>query len=234
MIQLTHALKTGQRIEILTSKHHNPSRDWLNPHLGYISTAKARSHLQHWFRMKDALETPPEEKIHAEKHIQKPKPKDKPYGLSNELQTLSKQARLNISNFLTKVALCCKPLPGDAIVGYITQKNGLSIHRKTCSNIAHLEQNMERFIEIDLGDKFKGSYPVDLDIIAYHHSGTLKDITAALADIHIHIAGFRTNPVSKEGELSFVLTIVVPNISELDKAIQHLKHLPNVIAVHRM
>ncbi len=50
MAPLTHALKTGDRVEILTVKAGGPSRDWLSPHLGYLQTSKARTKVQHWFR----------------------------------------------------------------------------------------------------------------------------------------------------------------------------------------
>jgi GTP pyrophosphokinase len=66
IVPLTHAVATGDRVEILTAKHPNPSRDWLNPKLGYINGARARSKVRQWFKResrddnlragKDALE----------------------------------------------------------------------------------------------------------------------------------------------------------------------------------
>jgi GTP pyrophosphokinase len=50
MVPLTHALATGDRVEVLTVKEGGPSRDWLSPHLGYLHTSKARSRVNHWFR----------------------------------------------------------------------------------------------------------------------------------------------------------------------------------------
>ncbi len=50
MVPLTHALKTGDRVEVLTVKEGGPSRDWLSPHLGYLLTSKARAKVSHWFR----------------------------------------------------------------------------------------------------------------------------------------------------------------------------------------
>jgi GTP pyrophosphokinase len=50
MVPLTHTLKTGDRVEVLTVKEGGPSRDWLSPHLGYLHTSKARSRVNHWFR----------------------------------------------------------------------------------------------------------------------------------------------------------------------------------------
>jgi GTP pyrophosphokinase len=57
MVSLTYELQTGQQVEILTVKEGGPSRDWLNPHLGYIRTSRARSKAQHWFRQQDRDKT---------------------------------------------------------------------------------------------------------------------------------------------------------------------------------
>jgi len=53
MVPLTYPLQTGQQVEILTVKHASPSRDWLNPHLGYLRTHRARAKVQTWFRQQD-------------------------------------------------------------------------------------------------------------------------------------------------------------------------------------
>ena len=57
MVQLTQKLNTGERVEIITSKNGKPSLDWLNVHLGYIKTRRARSGIQHWFRHENREET---------------------------------------------------------------------------------------------------------------------------------------------------------------------------------
>ncbi|NRD74884.1 GTP diphosphokinase [Shewanella sp. VB17] len=53
IVPFTYQVETGQRVEIITSKHPNPKRDWLNPNLGYIRTSRARSKIQHWFKQQD-------------------------------------------------------------------------------------------------------------------------------------------------------------------------------------
>ncbi|ABV86509.1 GTP diphosphokinase [Shewanella pealeana] len=53
IVQFTYQVETGERIEIITSKHPNPKRDWLNPNLGYIRTSRARSKILHWFKQQD-------------------------------------------------------------------------------------------------------------------------------------------------------------------------------------
>ena len=53
IVPLTYQLQMGQRVEILTAKQANPSRDWMNPHLNYLKTSRARAKVQHWFKIQD-------------------------------------------------------------------------------------------------------------------------------------------------------------------------------------
>ncbi|MFL6651923.1 MAG: RelA/SpoT family protein, partial [Sulfurifustaceae bacterium] len=53
IVPLTYSLKTGEQVEVLTVKEGGPSRDWLNPHLGFLRTSRARSKVQHWFRQQN-------------------------------------------------------------------------------------------------------------------------------------------------------------------------------------
>lgn len=226
MVQLTYQLQTGERVEILTAKQANPSRDWLNPHKGYIKTSRARSHIQHWFREKDSVD-----KDHTEepaKTIVKKKPK------LHDARAPSKTPTIVVSNLLTKFARCCKPLPGDTVIGYITQKQGLSIHRLDCKNILHLKgNNHDRFIEVNLGDKFQNAHPVDLEIIGTSNTKLLTQITNTLANIHIHIVSISAMSYHQDGA-SYLLTIHIKEISDLQKTIHALNQLPDVLQVKRL
>lgn len=53
IVPLTYSLHTGEQVEIITSKNGAPSRDWLNPNLGYITTSRARAKIVHWFKLQD-------------------------------------------------------------------------------------------------------------------------------------------------------------------------------------
>jgi GTP pyrophosphokinase len=57
LVSLDYQLKTGDQVEILAAKRGRPSRDWLNPHLGYIKTSRARQKIRQWFRRQDRVET---------------------------------------------------------------------------------------------------------------------------------------------------------------------------------
>lgn len=53
IVPLTYALQTGDRVEVLTGKDERPSRDWINPHLNYLKTSRAKAKVLHWFKMQD-------------------------------------------------------------------------------------------------------------------------------------------------------------------------------------
>lgn len=153
IVPLTYHLQTGNRVEILTAKYANPSRDWLNPHHGYLNTSRARAKLLHWFRVQDGLSR----HAHDERLPLKEEPKK-----VNKITPLPLPAKydpsrieiLGVSNLLFHMARCCKPEPGDAIVGYITRQRGVSVHRDSCSNILYIVQkNQDRLIAVDWGNK---------------------------------------------------------------------------------
>ncbi len=236
MVPLTHTLHTGNRVEILTAKEPNPSRDWLNVHLGYIKSGRARSVLAHWFRIKDNVN---------EKELKKTKLAPLPVATTKKLPELPLEfARetpqkstgkiTGVDSLLTKFALCCKPLPGDPIIGYVTQNRGVSIHRSNCSNVTNLLNNdTNRFMEVNWGTAESGRYPVDIMLHAFESSHLLRDITGALSNEDLHVAGIRTQ-TQPGAEMLVYLTIMISGVAELNKAIKILQQVNHVQDVRRI
>lgn len=228
LVQLTYPLKTGERIEIQTTKIAHPSRDWLNPHKGYIKTVRARNHIQHWFRTHEPTEKT--DIAHEQEHkVVKLKPRKIPAH-----EQPSKVFSQNVSNYLTKFSRCCKPLPGDKVIGYITQKNGLSVHRFDCSNFLYLKsRNPERVLEVNMADQHGEAFPVDLEIIGNQNAKLLQTITTTLANANIHIVAISETTIKSAIHSSFVLTIRIYSMDDLHQAMTLLHHIPDVIEVKR-
>lgn len=234
MVPLTHTLQTGNRVEILTAKQPNPSRDWLNVHLAYLKSGRARSILAHWFRVKDSA---------MEKELKKSRPvvttvsvnKKLPDHFELQKKTLKPAGSITgVDSLLTKLALCCKPLPGDAVVGYITQNRGVSIHRRDCSNITHMtRKDSNRFIDVNWGNTPVGKYPVELVVRAVDRANLLRDMTGALGDGDFNLAGVRTQLISGN-EVLIYLTIMIAGVDDLNKATRLLQHIDQVLEVRRM
>lgn len=235
IVPLTHQLITGEGIEILTAKQAHPSRDWLNPQLGYIKTPRARAKAQHWFRLHDSMQT------HA---VDREKVKTfHPAVISHPVELVHKDSSaqnvsiqiLGVNNLLIKLSKCCKPLPGDEVIGYITQSKGVSIHRRDCNNISHMSLGREpRLTEVSWSETVLKKYPVDLQIRTYDRAGILRDITTLLANEKINVLGVQTTQTGKNiSEATIYMTLEIQDMEQLKKAIGNLKKIPNIIEVTR-
>ena len=88
---------------------------------------------------------------------------------------------------LVKLARCCTPVPGDAIVGFVTRGAGVSVHRDDCSNLASMRSEPERFVEVEWTGSSRGLYLVNIQVEALDRAGLLSDITRVLSELHVNI-----------------------------------------------
>jgi GTP pyrophosphokinase len=139
-----------------------------------------------------------------------------------------------VGNLLTHVAACCRPVPGEPIVGFITRGRGVSIHRQDCSNILHQRTDApHRLIEVQWGTDAAEYYPVDIAVTAYDRSGLLRDITNILADERINVVGVTTNVDKKEHVAHIELTVEVSGIQAVSRVLSKLQQVTNVTNVER-
>lgn len=140
-----------------------------------------------------------------------------------------------VGNLLCQTAKCCKPIPGDDIVGYIVAGRGVSVHRKDCANIlAAGQKNKSRLIEVHWEGERQPSYVVNLAIHAYDRQGLIRDIGGILASEKINVITFKTSVNSAEHTVYFGLTIEVPNLTVLERLFGQIHQLPNIIDCHRL
>jgi len=284
IVPLTSALKTGDKVEILTVKVGQPSRDWINPHLGYIKSHRARSKVQQWFRSQEHDQNAADGRIMLEKELTRLGLKDvnidkltqqlkfnktsdmmaalgrgevKTTHIANALhdylspqekkepeiklrQTPVEKSKSDIQvqgvgNLMTQMANCCKPLPGDDIVGFITQGRGVSIHRRDCPNILHaLNNDDQHLIEVNWGGPEQDVYRVDIQIIAYDRKGLLHDITALLSNEKINVTAVNTKSDSSTHEAKMRLSLEIENLARLSKLLARINELPNVHQARRV
>jgi GTP pyrophosphokinase len=280
IVPLTYALKTGDRIEILTGKDPRPSRDWINPHLHYLKTSRAKAKVLHWFKMQDYDKNRIEgqeildnelkilgikiERVHdvlpllgfkqlddlraalgrgdlklshvinrltpAEapepiQRLMKPSPK---HEASGDLQIEG------VGQLLTHMARCCKPLPGEKVIGYITVGRGVSVHRQDCSNIIHAnERQKQRLLQVAWGSSSRERYVVDVLIRAFDRTGLLRDVTSLLANEKANVYSLQTVLNKQENMTSITLTIDVDGLNSLSRLLAQLSQIPNVLEARR-
>jgi GTP pyrophosphokinase len=139
-----------------------------------------------------------------------------------------------VGDLLCNFARCCRPVPPEHIVGYITQGRGVTIHRQDCGNFGNLRQRSpERAIEVDWGDAESSSYPVDLTLRAFDRSGLIRDITVVLADEGANILDLQSHVDKRDQQVTMRLNIEIADLPTLSTAIARLEQLPSVVSVSR-
>ena len=139
-----------------------------------------------------------------------------------------------VGKLLTSIASCCNPVPGEAIVGYITQGKGVSIHRQDCRNILKLrERESDRILQVQWGAAPENTYAVDIAIDAYDRSGLLRDITSLLDAEKINVSALQTLSDKKNNTVAMGVTLEVRGYTELSRILARLGQLPNVSSVRR-
>jgi len=235
IVPLTRTLQTGDVVEIITAHEGaGPSRDWLNQHAGYLKTSRARAKVAHWFRQLDAEQKI--EKPSPEKQKLQPLPHASTPPEQHQMSTSSTGFHVaGVDDLLTRIARCCKPIPGDAIIGYITQGRGISIHRENCRSIRDEISTREGRLIPVAWDKHKHDhYYADIEILAGSRENLLKEITALLANIKIDLVSLKSMISHKNNLTHIFITIKIENTTQLKQLINQLHQLHHVIDVRRV
>lgn len=143
-------------------------------------------------------------------------------------------AVVGVGDLLCNFARCCRPVPPEAIVGYITQGRGVSIHRQDCGNFLGLnKRSPERVLETAWGDSETGAYPVDLTLHAFDRSGLIRDITSVLTDEDANVTDLQSHTGKDSLQVIMDLSLEIRDLPTLSTAITRLEQLPNVVSVRR-
>ena len=139
-----------------------------------------------------------------------------------------------IGDLMCNFARCCRPVPPEPIVGYITQGRGVSIHRQDCGNFLGLNRRYpERIVEIGWGKQDTGVYPVDLTLHAFDRSGLIRDITSVLADDHANVIDLKSHTDKKSMQVVMDISIEISDLPTLSTAITRLEQISNIVSVRR-
>ena len=137
---------------------------------------------------------------------------------------------LGTSGLQVQTARCCKPLPGDLIVGYITRARGVTVHRSDCRNIQRGTQ--ERLVDCDWGPS-GDIYTAAVEVVAWDRVGLLRDLSTIIASYGANMIGVRT--IEQADRTTFVqLTLETEGGSEFARLLTHLDSVRGVISVRRM
>jgi GTP pyrophosphokinase len=137
---------------------------------------------------------------------------------------------LGLSGLLTHLGRCCKPAPGDPIVGYITRGRGATIHRQDCPNVLRIKDR-ERLVQVSWG-RHEQTYPVSVRLRAYDRDGLMKDVSTLVANEGISMTSI--NVSTKNNLAIFDLVMGIRDVSQLSRILNRLEALPNVLEARRL
>lgn len=132
-----------------------------------------------------------------------------------------------LDDIKTTISGCCKPIPGDSIIGYITKGSGITIHRSSCYNVVNLD---ERLINVHWNPECHKSYPTDILIYTETRDKLVDIITKASSN---NITIDRIETINKGENKIYQMTVITPNTETLDKFITALNNMKNIKKVER-
>ncbi|WP_462154948.1 GTP diphosphokinase [Pseudoalteromonas piscicida] len=281
IVPFTYTLRTGDQVEILTQKNASPSRDWLNPSLGYIHSSRARSKIHHWFKQQDRDKNLQAGKEILDSHLQKlditykdlepaidrfnfkelddlmvaigagdirinqflnyvqDKPEDTPkLKISSPKHTKGDKNAVvvdGVGSLMSHMAKCCEPVPGDEIVGYITQGRGIAVHRSDCESFAHItDVHPEREIAVSWSDDVKASYAITLKIEAHDRQGLIRDISSVLANEKVNVLNMNVQTQDDKNVAVFMMKVEVDDLSAMHRLLTKLMQIEGVFDAKRL
>lgn len=135
---------------------------------------------------------------------------------------------VGVDKLLTQLGKCCRPVPPDEIIGFVTKGRGVMIHRKSCTNVAHLDP--ERLLDAAWGGP-GGKYTAEIHIEASDRQGLLRDISDVLARERVNVTATRT--VSRKDRASMRFTVQVTDLAELRKVLVLIGEVKGVMQASR-
>ncbi|MGV8018125.1 MAG: RelA/SpoT family protein [Ignavibacteria bacterium] len=301
IVPLDTHLKSGNQVEIITSKTQKPKRDWEK----FVVTPKARADIKRYFNSErrkliaDGREhfekKLKKHKLHVNedsllKVVQRIKYKDlqkfyfeigaepdkadeviefltdktklqqieaasmeesaaaaeareqesvdrfrrETHDTTKEITIGTNGAKTSIQGIKYSYAKCCNPIPGDDVIGYVTQTEGIKIHRKNCNNIINLYLlEPDRIIEINWSETQGGEFMGGIKIIGEDKPGILNDVTETLSrNFKLNIKS--VNILTKGSMFEGTLIVVVENLSQLNAVIDKINAHEGIFSAARV
>jgi guanosine-3',5'-bis(diphosphate) 3'-pyrophosphohydrolase len=141
-----------------------------------------------------------------------------------------------IDGVLFKLSKCCQPIPGDAIVGYVTRGKGVTIHRMDCPNLRGIRENAEeaqRLMSIDWQDTGDGLYQAIVEIIALDRVGLFADIGAIFSETKKNIRAAKLTSDHKHRTAHITLEVDTTGAQDLQEIIGRINVLTDILQIHR-
>jgi GTP pyrophosphokinase len=136
---------------------------------------------------------------------------------------------VGVDKLLTLTAKCCKPVPPEPIVGFVTRGRGVSVHRADCQNLARLDP--DRRVDAEWGDAGGATFPVDVMVEAVDRTGLLRDISDVLTRERINVTATATQSSAQFARMRF--TLELENLDQLHRVLTFVRDVKGVTSATR-
>jgi GTP pyrophosphokinase len=136
-----------------------------------------------------------------------------------------------VDGLMVRYAQCCQPVPGDPVVGYVTQGRGISIHRADCPNLLTLSAEAERRVDIDWQESEGEVFMVRLAVAGEDRRGLYADICQAISETGTNIRSADLS--SRDGAVFGSMLVEVENQTHLNKVLKAIRKVKGVTDVSR-
>ncbi|MGK2933108.1 MAG: RelA/SpoT family protein [Solirubrobacterales bacterium] len=137
-----------------------------------------------------------------------------------------------LENVALRLAKCCRPVPGDDILGYVSLGRGITIHRTDCRNVGELGNSPERLVNVSWEGENEATFRVEIQIDAYDRTRLLEDLSRTFAEVGVNIisAECSTNPPMVKNRF----VIEVGDTGQLKQCIGRVRHVESVFDAYRV
>lgn len=135
----------------------------------------------------------------------------------------------NIDDIKINVASCCKPIPGDEIIGYITKGYGINVHRKSCPNVEELQ---DRIIDVKWNTEINKKYPTSIIVKSLKNDNLLLDIISKTQNGKVNIQ--KVNTITESNQTVISMTVLVEDKNSLQKFMNDIQNIPNILSIERV
>jgi guanosine-3',5'-bis(diphosphate) 3'-pyrophosphohydrolase len=137
-----------------------------------------------------------------------------------------------VDEVAVRLAKCCRPVPGDSIVGYVSLGRGITIHRRDCRNVTALKKAPERFTDVSWEGDNEASYRVELQVDAWDRTRLLEDLSRTFAEAGINI--LEATCTVKHPMVKNRFVVEVGDTQQLKQAIGRLRNIDSVFDAYRV
>ncbi|MFA6506385.1 MAG: bifunctional (p)ppGpp synthetase/guanosine-3',5'-bis(diphosphate) 3'-pyrophosphohydrolase, partial [Treponemataceae bacterium] len=227
----TAVLKNTQAVEIMTAPSAHPHVNWLRA----VRTAKARGKIRAWLVQND-------ESLIIDRNIVAkkkeptilPLPSPQAPLVQNVSGLISSSSVLHVRvederNMMIRFANCCRPVTGDAIIGYVSRGRGIIVHRRNCKNALAIPDFEERKIDVEWENT--ASHLVKrFRVEARRTSDLFSEIEGAVRKHQGHLIQGRLEE-SEMNRLTGYFTMELEDRDDLKKVLKNLRGIPSVLAI---